>query len=455
MVLRKSLSQKRDFLTGVLLFLLPFLLALWLRLSLVGERLPFWYDEIWTANYALFSVPLERVVSRIREEDFHPPLSYLLYRLWAEVWGLRDPLGHRDEGAEMGLRLLSALLGAGTAGLTALLARASGAAFPLALGAGALYALAPIALVRDTEPRPYPVATFWVALALLLWVRGRKVGFALAATLALYSHYLASLLLLPPALRLRAFGLLPYALFLPWALWAVRGQVGVAKDLNFFNGLPQEKLPAMVAFAYAPEASLVGVGAFLWATALLSALTPKGKPLGLTLLWYVGAWLLLLPLLTGFNAYAERYAVLPLPLVLVASAVLLSSLRPGVVRGFFLLPLVAWALAFPLAQVRHLEYRTQALLAEALLASPGYVLATGKPLAVTAKYVCRPCEVETYSFEGRDRLLKEGGYLYTASPEVLAAADPAIAPLVLGGGVRLGEQEGVYLFRITPLSFLR
>lgn len=130
---------------GLFLFLAPFLLGLLLRLSLVREGLPFWYDEIWTANFAAFPLSWDRVMGRLLGEDSHPSLAYLLYRLWAGLLGLRDPVVARSPEVEAGLRLFSALL-----------------------GAGVLYALAPIALMREAEVHVYPAATFFTTLALLL-----------------------------------------------------------------------------------------------------------------------------------------------------------------------------------------------------------------------------------------------------------------------------------------------
>jgi len=433
----------------LLLFVLPFLLGLLLRLGLVGLELPFWYDEVWTANFAAFRLSPEAALSRLVGEDSHPPLSYALYRLWAEALGLEDPLTHRDPGVERGLRILSALLGAGTSGLTALLAGALGASWPAALGAGLLYALAPAALMREAEVHVYPPAAFLAALALLLWARGRYWGFALAAALAFHAHYLALPLLLLPALSFGAKGLLPYLLFLPWGLHAVPLQAAGLPDKSPFNGLPEKALPQMAAFSHSPEPALVAVGAGLWLLGLLAALHPKGRLPGLTLLLFLGLWLLLLPAATGFNAYSVRYVTLPLPLIL-ATAALGLSLLPW--RTAFLLlgvPLLAWSLALPLTTRDYLAFRSPSLLALPLNLAPRKVTASSKPLGGVLKHVCRPCQV--YLWDGDPGSLREG-YLVIGlnSLRIAAGEHPHLLPLLRERARLLGEQGQILLFWVRP-----
>lgn len=430
-----------------LLFLPPFLLGAALRLSLVAWGLPFWYDEVWTANFAAFPMPLGKALERLVAEDSHPPLAYALYRLWAEALGLRDPLDHRDPGIEAGLRALSALLGGGTAGFTALLARALGASPAPALAAGFLYALAPAALMREAEVHVYPPAAFFTALALFLWTKRHFGGFAAAAALALHAHHLAFLLLLLPALSFGVRGLLPYALALPWVLLGALQQARGLSEKSPFNGLPHEALAQMAAFAHWPEPVSVAVGAGVWLLALLAALTRKGRLPGLALLLYLALWLLLLPWATGFNAYSVRYVTLPLPLVLSLLALLLS----GRWALLLLVPLLSWALLLPTVRESYLGFRSPSLLALALTQAPGPVLASSKPLAGIAKYACRSCPVELHSRKGLEAM--EEGYLLLGknSLRILAGEEPDLLPLLQARGARvLGEQGGILLVRLPP-----
>lgn len=432
-----------------LLFLPPFLLALALRLSLVRLGLPFWYDEIWSANFAAFAMPLGEVLRILREQDSHPPLAYLLFRLWAEVWGLRDPLAHRDPGVEAGLRLLSALLGAGTAGLTALLARSLGASPWTSLLAGLLYALAPAALMREAEVHVYPAAAFLGALALLFWARRRFLAFAFAASLALHAHYLLGLLLLVPALTFGPKGLLPYLLLLPWALYAVPKQAASLPEKSPFNPMPEDALPQMAAFAHTPEGALLGVGAGLWLLALLAALRPQSRLPGLALLAFLGLWLLALPAATGFNPFSVRYVTLPLPLVLAAGALFLTAPRIRTAPLVLALPLAAWSLALPLTARDYLGFRSPSLLALSLAAAPGKVIASSRPLGAVAKHACRSCEVSLW--DGDPASLR-GAYLLVgvSSLEIAAGEYPKLLEVLREKGRLVGEQGRILLIKVEP-----
>ena len=424
---------------GWMPFLVPFGLALGLRLSLVAWGLPFWYDEVWTANFAVFSIPMEEVLRRLRGEDAHPPLAYLLFRAWAWAFGLRDPLVAYSPEVEAGLRALSALLGAGTAGLTGLLAQALGAGPFRSLGAGVLYALAPVALVREAEVHVYPAAAFFTALALLLWAKGRPLPFALAALLAFHAHYLSLLLLLLPALSLRPWGLLPYGVAVPWLLYALPGQMAGLGAKSPFNGPLWEAWPRIAAFAHTPDPILVGVGGLLWAMAFF------GRRTGPVLLLYLLLWLGLLPVLTGFGAWSVRYTTLVLPLVLAGA----STASPRLWGALLLLPLLAWGPALPLVQGEYLAFRTPSLMALALVSEPGPVVASNRPLAVVAKYVCRSCSVSILDSKGLEGL-RGGGYLFLDRVS-LGLLFPQGLPLPAGLEPAWAQEgEGVYLIRLRP-----
>lgn len=299
----------------------------------------------------------------------------------------------------------------------------------------------------------YPAAAFFTVLALLFWAVRRPWAFALAALLAFHTHYLTLPLLLLPALSLGRKGFLPYALALPWTLYAVPRQAAGLAAKSPFNGLPQDAIPQMASFSHIPEPALVGVGALLWLLALLSALVPRARPVGLTLLLYLFLWLVLLPGLTGFNAYSVRYTTLVLPLVLVGAALFLSSLSSLRVRvGAFLLllPLVSWSLALPVTHLGYLIFRSPSLTVLALEKAPGFVVASSRPLAVIAKYTCRSCPVEVYGKGSLERLIREGGYLLTgrASLRILASEEPRLLPLLRERTGWVAEQGSIYLIRL-------
>jgi hypothetical protein len=295
----------------------------------------------------------------------------------------------------------------------------------------------------------YPAAAFFTVLALLFWAVRRPWAFALAALLAFHTHYLTLPLLLLPALSLGRKGFLPYALALPWTLYAVPRQAAGLAAKSPFNGLPQDAIPQMASFSHIPEPALVGVGALLWLLALLSALVPRARPVGLTLLLYLFLWLVLLPGLTGFNAYSVRYTTLVLPLVLAGAVLFLSGLR---VRAevLLLLPLVGFGLALPVVRVSYLDFRYPNLMALVLEKDPAFVAASGKPLAVSAKYACRSCPVEVYGEESMERLLREGGYLFAdrTSLQTFAGEEPRLPSLLRKRAGWVAEQGGVYLIRL-------
>lgn len=433
------------------LFAPPFLTALVLRGILVAQGWPFWYDEIWTANFAAFPMPLGEALRILREEDSHPPLAYLLFRLWAEVWGLRDPLTHRDPGVEAGLRLLSALLGAGTAGITALLARSLGASPFGSLLAGLLYAAAPAALIKDAEVHVYPPAVFSTALALLFGARRAYLPFALAATSAFYSHYLTLPLLLAPALGFGWRGLAPYLATLPWMLLVLPQQLATLSEKSPFNPGLQEGLPLIAALAYFPNPPFLLAGIGLWGLALASLLHPRTRWAGAALLVFLLAWLVVLPLGVGFSAYTLRYAVLVLPLLLATGAATLSlPPRPRLALLPLALLLGLWGFSFPSQGASaYGSFRFMPLLALRLLEEPGRVVAPHRALGTTAKYICRECEVRLWDGEA-DSL--KGGYWFSteAVQEGLRREKPGVWKALEESGELVGELGGVVLLRVRP-----
>lgn len=152
-------------------------------------RAPLWFDEIYTTWAARGGIA--RVLDTIAH-DVHPPLHTLLVAAWAALGG---------ESAAW-LRSLSILFGLATIVVVFRLARdAFGRGAGLA--AAALLAAHPMHVYFSQESRVY--ALLWLELAVLWWLgwrwleRGRArdaVGYVAAAALALYTHYLAGLVLL-------------------------------------------------------------------------------------------------------------------------------------------------------------------------------------------------------------------------------------------------------------------
>ncbi|MBI5170443.1 MAG: glycosyltransferase family 39 protein [Candidatus Eisenbacteria bacterium] len=150
-------------------------------------RAPLWYDELYTQ--AAVNRPWEEVL-RVMRGDVHPPLHFVLAHLWTFA-------GHSDL-AVRGLGILAGLAGVCVAwGFARDLfgARAG-------LLTAALVALHPWHVYFSQEARSYP--WLWLFLSISAWSAWRWAGrgerrdavlFVLSSALALWTHYLAGIVL--------------------------------------------------------------------------------------------------------------------------------------------------------------------------------------------------------------------------------------------------------------------
>jgi hypothetical protein len=152
-----------------------------------------WFDE--AATWDLVRRPFGELLSRLPDGESNPPLFYVLEWIWTRGFG----------DGEFGLRSLSALAGLLTVPVAyAVGQRASTARAGLA--AASLVAVNPLLVWFSQEARSYALATLLSAVALLLFTyaledrRGRVLaGWALAAALALATHYFTAFVLAPQA----------------------------------------------------------------------------------------------------------------------------------------------------------------------------------------------------------------------------------------------------------------
>jgi len=169
-------------------FALPALLALAFAVRVrEALRVPLWFDELYTL--AAVSRPWADVM-RVVRADVHPPLHFLYMHFWRLV-GTGD----------LAVRASSLLLTLAVLGVTYALARelfGRGAAL-LAL---ALVAVHPWHVYESQEARSYPMLWLWLALSwrsAWRWCedgrRGDAIVFVLASALALWTHYLAGVLI--------------------------------------------------------------------------------------------------------------------------------------------------------------------------------------------------------------------------------------------------------------------
>lgn len=159
-----------------------------------------WFDEAVSARYLDFSLP-EILRSCADMRSAHPPLYFLLLRLWSMVWGTSD----------VALRALATLFGIltilGTYGLVRTSCRLSSSwskvAGPAALLAAALVSLSPLQIQLSQQVRGYTLGTAlyvwggWALIHAALAPVWRGTGWVFYALLALglcYTHNLGPLL---------------------------------------------------------------------------------------------------------------------------------------------------------------------------------------------------------------------------------------------------------------------
>ena len=160
------------------------------------DRQSFWLDELVTVS--LLRQPFGDMLAAIPDSEATPYLYYVLAWPWARLAGF----------GEVGLRSLSALVGA--------------AIVPVAYGAGsalvsrrvgviaaALVSVNPFLVWYAQEARAYSLFALLAACTVLFFGRVLRggdgwdlVGWALAASLALATHYFAFFLVLPEAVWL-------------------------------------------------------------------------------------------------------------------------------------------------------------------------------------------------------------------------------------------------------------
>ena len=156
----------------------------------------FWIDEATTVHEVGLS--FGGMLQAISHNEATPPLYFAVGWVWTRLFGA----------GELGIRSLSALLGVATVYLCYRCGRelASRAAGCVAAG---LTAVSPFMVWYSQEARSYMLLAFLSALSLWCWARavraggrGAIAGWALAAALALATHFFAVLLIAPQAVWL-------------------------------------------------------------------------------------------------------------------------------------------------------------------------------------------------------------------------------------------------------------
>lgn len=183
--------------SGALVFLLALVLLLgWALRTHDLEVRSLWEDEGWTM--LLSAGPSLGDVARTMAADQHPPLYFMIFRVWRSLTGETEFAG----------RYLGVLIGM----------VAVAAAFPLGrtlfgvrtgVLAALLLALADLHIDLSQEVRHYSLLATGVVLSSLFYARWRRkpsranrVGYVLATLLLLYTHYLGAYIVLVQALHM-------------------------------------------------------------------------------------------------------------------------------------------------------------------------------------------------------------------------------------------------------------
>jgi len=212
-----------------------------LRFGLLGHQ-SLWYDETFTAFVVQSSWShLFQIVAA----DTHPPLYYLVVKLWTLVAGT----------GEAALRIPSAVVGTASIPVTWALARRV-APGPTSLLAALLVAVAPVGVMMSQDARMYALLGLLAAGATVALDRaadtGRPTawaGYAGLIVLTVYTHYLGVLVVAAHGLwvilyrRPRTAAWLACAgaaavLYVPW-LPVVYGQVALAHAQFLVGWYPQ------------------------------------------------------------------------------------------------------------------------------------------------------------------------------------------------------------------------
>ena len=300
------------------------LLAAGLRFYRIDAQ-SLWYDEGNSARIAERSV---RLIIEGAAGDIHPPLYYLLLKLWRTMFG----------SSELALRGLSAVCGIATVAFTYLMGR-EWFNRRTALFAALMVALSPFAIYYSQETRMYALlalaaaASTWALTPVLKeprWSIGRMTIYVVATSVGLYTQYAYPFVMLAQGVcfglaygrRLWGNGLARYVsanvvalgLFGPWlpiALRQIRGWSVAAQPYEFWSAL-LECLRWITLGRTLPQTEATMPMLLYAALGLLAFVAVRAKSTDdhahLKFAWYALVLLALpLALLFAFNLYRDAY----------------------------------------------------------------------------------------------------------------------------------------------------
>ncbi len=314
-----------------------------LRFSTLSVQ-SFWLDE--AVTHQLVTRTLGSMLRAIPHSESTPPLYYLAAWAWVRVFGA----------GEVGLRSLSALFGTATIVLLALIARRL-AGNRAGLAAAALVAFNPLLIWYSQEARAYALLVALCALSLWCLLREDWRGWAIAAALALATHYFAVFIVVPEL----GWLLWRHAGRSRPAAWAAASVIAVAAALSPLaivqaggdragfirtRGLASRiaAVPKQFLIGYAtPHAAVLTVLAALLAVALGLQLRRSDRDLLALAAVAVGVPVLMAPLGADYLITRNLIAALVPLVALAAVAAGRSAIGPAIVGGLCVIGVVAFA----------------------------------------------------------------------------------------------------------------
>lgn len=184
-----------------------------------------WLDEA-ISFFAVKNYSFWEIITKFAPGDVHPPLYYLLLKLWTGVFGY----------SEIALRLPSVL-----AGVLAVFVvyKIGQKLFNEKIGklAALFLAINPLAVYYSQEARMYSLATLLVALSVWAFLSKKKSLFGIFFGAALYTDYIPWLMV-PVWGMWGIWGIWPLLLVIPWAVifWQqLSASAALAKEMPFWG----------------------------------------------------------------------------------------------------------------------------------------------------------------------------------------------------------------------------
>lgn len=202
-------------------------LALSLALRLVNLTQSLWLDEA-ISVVAVSKYTYWELLTKFLPGDVHPPLYYFLLKFWDGFFGY----------SEVASRLPSVICNVATTYIVYLIGKRFGGERVAVLGA-LFWTINPLAVYYSQEARMYSLLTFFVVTAVYFFIVKRWWWFSAAMILAVYTDYLAFLML--PVLWLLAtdkkqllkLGLVVILFYLPWLpIFLNQLRLGTALSMN-------------------------------------------------------------------------------------------------------------------------------------------------------------------------------------------------------------------------------